>query len=103
MSGHGGARAGAGRPKGSGSTVSKMDRHRLSEMICSEAEDLVRNLLDLALSSKDDRLRLQATIALLDRAYGRPHQAQEVVEEDEATKLFGIHFGRHPNTGRMDY
>ena len=75
MNGHGGSRPGAGRPRGSGSTASRADRHRLGEMIRSEAEILVRNLIEIAHTSEDDRLRFQATIALLDRAYGRPPQA----------------------------
>ena len=72
MSGHGGARPGAGRPKGSGSTATALDRHKLGEMIRQEAPALIQNLLDIAMHSEDDLLRYRVSIALIDRAYGRP-------------------------------
>ena len=72
MSGHGGARPGAGRPKGSGSTATALDRHKLGEMIRAEAPTLIQNLLDIAMHSEDDLLRYRVSIALIDRAYGRP-------------------------------
>ena len=72
MNGHGGARLGAGRPRGSGSSATAIDRHRLGEMIRAEAPTLIQNLLDIAMRSEDDLLRYRVSIALIDRAYGRP-------------------------------
>ena len=96
MSGHGGARPGAGRPKGSGSTATALDRHKLGEMIRQEAPALIRILLDLALNSPDERIRMQTSIALLDRGYGRPPQASEIAEHNDFTAAFQELFCKNP-------
>ena len=100
MNSHGGARPGAGRPKGSGSTATALDRHKLGEMIRQEAPALIRNVLDIAHTSQDERLRFQASIALLDRAYGRPPQASEITEENDFTEGFRQLFWKNPKSPR---
>ena len=69
----GGARPGAGRPKGRKSAKTLEIEAKAKEY----AGDALRALAHVALKSKSDSARVSAATALLDRGYGRPRQAVE--------------------------
>ena len=74
-SGHGGKRAGAGRPKGG----SAADRRAFLARLKTVSEPLIDDVLEIAQSDEcDNNTRLRAIQMLWDRAYGRPR-----VETDE--------------------
>lgn len=72
-SGRGGARPGAGRPKG------RKDAKTLEIEAAARAHagDALAALVDVALNGTTEGARVSAATALLDRGYGRPRQAVE--------------------------
>jgi hypothetical protein len=69
----GGARPGAGRPKGRKSSKTL----EIEAMAKEYAGDALKALVAVAGESKNDSARVAAATALLDRGYGRPRQALE--------------------------
>lgn len=67
----GGKRPGAGRKPGK---VSKAKRE-LAEMAKGYAEAALKTLADIAKNGTNESARVSASIAILDRAYGKPSQA----------------------------
>jgi hypothetical protein len=74
MAPHGGARPGAGRRKGK---LSAAKRH-LSEIAKDHAEAAMQVLFDIATSGESEAARVSAANAILDRGYGKPHQAVQM-------------------------
>ena len=75
MSGHGGARPGAGRPNGSQNKVTLEVR----ELALEHGPTALKNLVTLSQKAKSESVRLAAIREVLDRAYGRPQQALEIM------------------------
>ena len=71
---------GAGRKKGVPNRITR----DVKEIALKDAPAMLRGLKRLAESAVDERTRLAATIAYLDRAYGRPVQATEITGKDGA-------------------
>ena len=69
----GGARPGAGRKPGEVSAA----KRRLAEMAQEHAELALQTLATIAASGESEAARVSASVAILDRAYGRPTQAME--------------------------
>lgn len=76
----GGARPGAGRPKGRKSAKTLEIEARAKEY----AGDALAALASIAKDSENDSARVAAANSLLDRAYGRPRQALEHTGNDGA-------------------
>lgn len=74
MAPHGGARPGAGRRKGK---LSEAKRH-LSEIAKDHAAAALQVLVDIATSGESEAARVSAANAILDRGYGKPHQAVQM-------------------------
>ena len=75
MSGHGGARPGAGRPNGSQNKATLEVR----ELALKHGPTALKNLVTLSQKAKSENVRLAAIREILDRAYGRPPQAMEIM------------------------
>lgn len=79
MAGHGGRRAGAGRPAGAQNRATKEAGARLSELAQARAEDALAVLAEvMADKEQTGSARIAAANALLDRGFGRPGQAVQV-------------------------
>jgi predicted ArsR family transcriptional regulator len=71
---HGGARPGAGRPKGALNTATK-DIRALAQQYGPQA---IATLVELMLQGENQTVRKSAADSLLDRGFGRPGQHIEV-------------------------
>lgn len=79
MAGHGGRRAGAGRPAGSPNRATKEAGARLSELAQARAEDALAVLAEVMQDeTQTGSARIAAATALLDRGFGRPGQAMQI-------------------------
>jgi len=76
MNGHGGARPGAGRPNGSRNKITLEVR----ELALEHGPTALKNLVTLSQKAKSESVRLAAIREVLDRAYGRPQQAMEIMD-----------------------
>ena len=70
-SGHGGQRAGAGRPAGRVSEV----KVRLSQLAREHSDAAFKTLVDICENGNSETARITAAVALLDRWFGKPRQA----------------------------
>lgn len=75
----GGAREGAGRKPGQVSEAKK----QLSEMAKEHAETALTSLVTIAKDGESEAAKVSASIAILDRAFGRPTQAVHHVDADD--------------------
>lgn len=85
----GGARAGAGRPKGSANKLplkSMVARERVAALLEPHLEALVNELLRLALHADKDQDRLRALVEALNRLAGKVPDTIEVNAGSEAPK-----------------
>jgi hypothetical protein len=71
----GGRREGAGRPEGSKNKLAKALKDKLSSLAQPHGPEIIRQLVILATTSKNDAARVMACREILDRAYGKPEQA----------------------------
>jgi hypothetical protein len=74
----GGARPGAGRPKGVVNRATVAQKGTLEELARTHTEVALGVLVQVAQASESDSARVSAAMALLDRGYGKPRQAVEV-------------------------
>jgi hypothetical protein len=74
VSEHGGARPGAGRPKGSKDKATIEQRGTLAELARQHTDDALRTLVDVCLNGDSASARVTAATAILDRGYGKPAQ-----------------------------
>lgn len=81
----GGARPGAGRPKG----VPNKAGRELRELAQQYTEDALAALVKIAKEGESEAARVSAATALLDRGYGRPTQAMEHSGPDGEAIQFG--------------
>jgi len=69
----GGRRPGAGRPKGSKNRANK----ELRDLARTYTQDALDTLAHIAQKGESEAARVQASVALLDRAWGKPRQSIE--------------------------
>jgi hypothetical protein len=69
----GGRRPGAGRPKGSKNRANK----ELRDLARTYTNDALETLAGIAQNGESEAARVQASVALLDRAWGKPRQSIE--------------------------
>ncbi|MFD2500822.1 hypothetical protein ACFSTI_20755 [Rhizorhabdus histidinilytica] len=77
ISKRGGARPGAGRPKGSRSVATVEQGATLAELARKHAPTAIRTLAQIARKGESESARVAAANALLDRGFGRPTQSHE--------------------------
>ena len=70
----GGARPGAGRPKGSRSAATVAQQATISELAREHGEAALAALVQIATAGESEAARVSAANAILDRAYGKPTQ-----------------------------
>lgn len=78
----GGARPGAGRPKGAANRATKAVKATIGDLARSHANDAIATLVEIARNGQSDSARVAAANALLDRGYGRPAQCMELTGKD---------------------
>ena len=82
--GHGGARPGAGRKKGSKTRLTKDLKRTLSEIASEYTSEALETLADVMRNGQSDAARVSAANSLLDRAHGKPIQATVEVDSDKS-------------------
>ena len=70
----GGKRPGAGRPKGSKDKATVAQGATLSELARKHTDVALNTLVSIATSGESDAARVSASVAILDRGYGKPAQ-----------------------------
>lgn len=78
----GGKREGAGRPKGSRSAANKEQIANLSDMAKMHTETALDALVQIAQFGESEAARVSASVAILDRGYGKPQQAVDHTSSD---------------------
>jgi len=76
--GRGGAREGAGRPKGSRSAATVEQQATISELAKAHGPAAIASLAQIAMAGESEAARVSAANALLDRGYGKPVQGVEI-------------------------
>ncbi len=71
MNAHGGKRDGAGRPAGRVSEV----KVRLSQLAREHSDAAFKTLVDICENGTSEGARIKAAVALLDRGFGKPREA----------------------------
>ena len=74
----GGARPGAGRPKGGANPTTRENRATIGELARKYANDAIKALVKVATEGDSESARVAAANALLDRGFGRPAQSMEL-------------------------
>ena len=82
MANKGGARSGAGRPKGSKNRATSEARARLSELASEYSDAALDALAHVAKHGESANARVSAACALLDRGFGKPVQISEISGPD---------------------
>lgn len=75
MAQRGGKRPGAGRRKGSVARATKEHKATLGELARIYTDDAMQALADVARRGESESARVAASVALLDRGFGKPVQA----------------------------
>lgn len=87
---HGGARPGAGRPRGS---IEAADLIALAREACPAAIKKAVALMD----SEDENIRIKAIHCILDRGLGRPHQTTDITTQGDKIAIPQILVTVKPN------
>lgn len=82
MSDRGGARPGAGRPRGAKDKLTREAGATLSKMARAYTDDALLALVDIAKDGESEAARVSAANAILDRAYGKASQPVEHTGKD---------------------
>lgn len=77
MSGRGGKRIGAGRPKGMRNAATIQQVMTIGEMARLHTDAAMNALVQIAVSGESDAARVSAATAILDRGYGKATQQVE--------------------------
>lgn len=77
MATRGGARPGAGRPKGARDKATREAGATIGELARVHAGTALNALVEIATKGESEAARVSAANALLDRGYGKPPQALE--------------------------
>jgi len=85
----GGARPGAGRPKGSRNAATKAQQATISDLAKALAPQALQALSDVMLNGASEGARVAAANSILDRAYGRV-QVQEPDDADAEARSLTI-------------
>ena len=80
--GHGGKREGAGRPQGSGNLADIEQRRSIAELARTYSDEAIAVLAGIMREAESDAAKVSAAQAILDRAYGKPVQANEILIPD---------------------
>ena len=80
--GRGGARKGAGRPKGSRSAATIEQQATISELARAHGSIAIEALAYIATKGESESARVSAANALLDRGYGKSVQAMDHTSSD---------------------
>ena len=80
----GGKRRGAGRPTGSLNQMTSALHAALADAVDAHIETAISALAELAKNGQSEAARVSASVAILDRAYGRPRQASEARASDDS-------------------
>ena len=83
----GGRRPGAGRPAGSQNRDTAASRAALADLVAGHVETAITTLAQIAKSGESEAARVSASVAILDRVYGRPGQAVEMDVKDTRPEL----------------
>lgn len=75
----GGRRPGAGRPRGVPNRITRP----VKELAADYSESCITKLVELRDTAESEQVRLAATIAILDRAHGRPRQELDLTKDDK--------------------
>jgi hypothetical protein len=78
----GGARPGAGRPKGSRDAATKAANQTIADLAKTYAPDALMALVQIMRGGDSEAARVSAANAIMDRAYGKPMQAVEMSGKD---------------------
>ena len=89
MAQRGGARPGAGRPKGSRNEATKAQQATISDLAKALAPQALQALKDVMLNGASEGARVAAANSILDRAYGRV-QVQEPDDTDAEARSLTI-------------
>lgn len=94
--GRGGARSGAGRPKGSKNKLSRTQKATISELASKHTEAALETLVEIMESDlAPAAARVSAANSVLDRAYGKPVQANVEANPEDFKEVFdGWHIER---------
>jgi len=71
----GGKRPGAGRPAGSPNADTAAMRAALADLLDGHVQTAIAALSEIAKDGESEAARVSASVAILDRCYGRPTQA----------------------------
>ena len=80
----GGRRPGAGRPKGSKNKANK----ELRDLARTYTKDALKTLSQIAQKGESETARVQASVALLDRGWGKPRAQIEAEMSNEIQVRF---------------
>jgi hypothetical protein len=75
MNDRGGRREGAGRPKGTPNKATREQKVRLSDLARMHCDSAMAALVNILENGQSESARIAAAIAILDRGYGRPLNA----------------------------
>ena len=78
----GGKRDGAGRPAGSPNKHTAERRAAIADLVSDHVQTAIKSLADIAKDGQSEAARVSASVAILDRVYGRPGQAVEMDVKD---------------------
>ena len=86
MSGRGGKRPGAGRPKGSRKKTTALDQQNMILNAQKYSHIALDTLAEIAEHGESEAARIAASVHLLDRAFGKPIRMQIAVPADPFTE-----------------
>ena len=85
--GRGGARSGAGRPKGSSNRATQSAKAKLSDLAKGYAPEALEVLAKIMREGDSENARIAAANSIIDRGYGKPVQAVTGADDEEAPAL----------------
>lgn len=85
--GRGGARSGAGRPKGSKNRATQSAKAKLSDLAKQYAPEALEVLAEVMRNGESESARIAAANSIIDRGYGKPVQAVVGADDDDAAPL----------------
>ena len=89
MASHGGARPGAGKPKGSRNRATVAQKATFAELAKALAPEALQTLADVMRNSESDNARVAASNSIIERAYGKV-QVQEPDDQDAKAQSLNV-------------
>lgn len=86
----GGFRNGAGRPAGSVNKVNNGESRVLSSLAKEHTKEALDALISIAKHGRSEGARVNAAIAILDRAYGKPHQSEPTSSQQASSIILRV-------------